>query len=104
MKARRMVSTWASMLICVGPVPMAGAVLAAGADSDRGTSVYDQNPDCMNRGELKDGQAVPADCTIANGPPHRHVVGATKPVKTGKSAGTGGGTQKAVPASAQALK
>lgn len=53
---------------------------AAETDSDRGTSVYDEHPECMER---TDSVAPNPNCTPSDGPPRRKVIGArTAPDKT----------------------
>ena len=67
----------------------AGASPLYAADNDRGTSIYDQNPECMDR-----TQANNPKCTIQNGRPPMKVIGATqgKGPPTGTTTGTGTGT------------
>lgn len=65
----------------------AAPALHAADDNERGTSVYDKNPECMDR-----TQANNPKCVIDNGPSRPKVVGATQGKGGTTTPGTGTGT------------
>jgi hypothetical protein len=71
------------ILIIPGLLALAALPAYAADSSERGTSIYDKHPECMDRSAA----AKNPSCTIQNGPPHRHVVGATAGAATGTGSG-----------------
>ena len=73
------------IILCMLALPVL-SLRAAEADSDRGTSVYDEHPECMER---TDGAAPNPTCTPSDGPPHRKVIGARTAPDTTKGSNLG---------------
>ncbi len=80
-------------LIAFGTAGLAQNAYASDADGQRDTSIYDQDPSCLERGELKPGQ-VPKCVVLGGNGPNARVVPQKQPGSaTGQAGATTGATQ-----------
>ncbi|MDB5806478.1 MAG: hypothetical protein JWN73_3800 [Betaproteobacteria bacterium] len=81
-----------TMLGAAGLVMFSSASLANDANGERDASIYDQNPDCMNRGQVQQGQPAPCELPVAGSTRRPRAPLGSNVAPAGSAAGAGTAT------------